>query len=76
MSSTGGHIESANSGDETAPPCTTEVPSWEPFNPPTPRRRNLIPNMSWFTRTRRAAMIDKAKDGGWGEAGSRKGQPE
>jgi len=37
-SSTGGHIESANSGDETAPPCTTEVPSREPFNPPTPRR--------------------------------------
>jgi hypothetical protein len=30
VSGTGGHIESANSGDETAPPRTTEVPSWEP----------------------------------------------
>jgi len=26
MSSTGGHIEFANLGDETVPPCTTEVP--------------------------------------------------
>jgi len=75
-SSTGGYIESANSGDATVPPCTTEVPSWEPFNPPTPRCRNLIPIMSWFTRACRAAMIDEAEDGGLGEAGSRQGQPE
>jgi len=75
-SSTRGHIESANSGDETAPPCTTEVPAQELFNPPTPRRRNLIPNISWFTRARHAAMIDEAKDGGLRKAGSRKGQPE
>jgi len=75
-SSTGGHIESANSGDGNAPPCMTEIPLREPFNPPTPRRRNLIPNMSWLTWARHAAMIDEAKDGGLGEAGSRKGQPE
>jgi hypothetical protein len=97
-SGTGGHIESANSGDETAPPRATEVPSREPSpdtrtqpdmyrghhpavsgNPSTPRRRILIPSMSWFTSlARRAAMVDEAEDGGFrtGEAGSGKGQPD
>jgi hypothetical protein len=48
-------------------------------NPSTPRRRILIPSMSWFTSlARRAAMVDEAEDGGFrtGEAGSGKGQPD
>jgi len=60
-SGTGGHIESANSVNETAPPHATEA-HWR--EPSTPRRRILIPNMSWFTWARRAAMIDEAEDGG------------
>jgi hypothetical protein len=77
-SGTGGHLESANSGDETASPRATEVPSREPS---TPRRRTLIPNMSWFTRARRAVVIDEAEDGCLGEDGglgeaSRQGLPE
>jgi len=71
-SGTGGHIESANSGNETAPPRVTKAPSWEPS---TPRRRILNPNMSWLTWARRAALIDEADNGGLGEPGSRKGQP-
>jgi len=42
-SSAEGHIESANSGNETAPPHATEAASWEPS---TSRRRIRIPNMS------------------------------
>jgi len=56
-----------------SPPCVTEVPSREPL---TPRQRIVIPGMSGFTRVHRATMIDEGKDVDFGEAGSRKGQPE
>ena len=66
----GGHIESANSGNETVPPRATEAPLREPL---TPRGQILIPNMSWFTRARHATMIDEAEDGGLGEGRFTKG---
>jgi len=68
-----GHSQRKRPRTSGSPPCVTEVPSQEPL---TPRRRIVIPGMSWFTRARRAAMIDEGKDGGFGEAGSGKGQPE
>jgi hypothetical protein len=68
-----GHSQRKRPRTSGSPPRATEIPSREPS---TPRRRILIPGMSWFTRARRAAMIDEAEDGDFGEAGSRKGQPE
>jgi len=68
-----GHSQRKRPSTSGSPPRVTEVPSWEPL---TPRRRIVIPGMSWFTRARRAAMIDEGKDEGFGEARSGKGQPE
>jgi len=68
-----GHSQKKRPRTSGSPPRAAEVPSQEPS---IPRRRILIPGMSWFTRARRAAMIDEGEDGGFGEAGSRKGQPE
>ena len=68
-----GHSQRKRPRTSGSPPCVTEVPSQEPL---TPRRRIVIPGMSWFIRARRAAMIDEGKDGGFGKAGSGKGQPE
>jgi len=71
--SSDGHSQRKRPRTSGSPPRATEVPSREPL---TPRRQIVIPGMSRFTRARRAAMIDEGEDGGFGEAGSGKGQPE
>ena len=68
-----GHSQRKHPRTSGSPPRVTEVPAREPL---TPRRQIVIPGMSWFTRAHRAAMIDEGEDGGFGEAGSGKGQPE
>jgi len=68
-----GHCEQNRPRTSGSPPRTNEVPSQEPL---TLRHRIVIPGKSWFTRARRTAMIDEGEDGGFGKAGSRKGQPE
>jgi len=68
-----GHCQRKRPRTSGSPPRATEVPSREPL---TPRHRIVIPGMSWFIRARRAAMIDEGEDGGFGEAGSGKAQPQ
>jgi len=68
-----GHSQRKRPRTSGSPPRATEVPSREPL---TPRRRIVIPGMSWLTRARHAAMIDEGEHRGFGKAGSGKGQPE